>query len=380
MLVSRLKPSIFLVVFLFAVCLASVFPAAEAAQTTTIYQINSPGSAVAGSENPLPVAVTVYYNNTVSGYQLVVGILDTAVSPARIVPGVVVSSTDPCVDQLGPSAVCAITVPKPSGVVRISFRIGGIFGGRREPGSWGLNVTSLLVDRQNNLVPGSTSSKLLTIDLIPVVLNVNVPSSVAVVVDGVPQPAGSASVGVALGQHNITVPQFANVSRSTRLRFDHWSDGYQSPLRSIVVTDSTTLQADYVTQNLLTLIGVQGNGAIPSWYDSDKNATFSTNQYAPTSGVLGALGVRLLFQGWYENGQPLTNSPTGTISMNKPHTLTALWQLDYSIPAAIVTGIFSVAIIIFLFVQRRNRTVTARSDSRAVHRPRTAVKDPSPFL
>jgi hypothetical protein len=359
-----LKPSIFLVVFLFTVCLASVFPAAEAAQTTTIYQISSPGSAVAGSENPLPVAVTVYYNNTVSGYQLVVGILDTAVSPARIVPGVVVSSTDPCVDQSATGALCAITVSKSSGVERIYFQIGGIFGGRREPGSWGLNVTSVLIDRQNNLVPGSASSKLLKIDLTPVALNVNVPSNVAVVVDGVPQPAGSATVGVALGQHNITVPRLVNVSESTRLRFDHWSDGYPSTLRSIVVTNSTTLQADYVTQNLLTLIGVQGNATVPTWYDADKNATFSTNQYAPTSGVLGTLGLRLSFQGWYENGQLLTNSRTGTISMNKPHTLTALWQLDYSIPAAIMLGIVAVVIIAYLLIQRRNRTPTARHGSK----------------
>jgi len=157
------------------------------------------------------------------------------------------------------------------------------------------------------------------------------------------------------------VPQLVNVSQSTRLRFDHWSDGYPSPLRSILVTNPTTLQADYLTQNLLTLIGGQGNATVSSWYDANKNATFSAAQSEPMS---GALGVRLLFQGWYENGQLLTNSLAGTISMDKPHTLTALWRVDYSIPAAIMLGIIAVLIIAYLLVQRRNRTTTARRGSK----------------
>ncbi|HXZ90751.1 MAG TPA: hypothetical protein VEG61_06795 [Candidatus Dormibacteraeota bacterium] len=356
-----MKPSILVVACFLIVCFVSVFPAVEAAPTTTIYQINSPGSEIAGSENPLPVAVTVYYNNTVSGYLLLVGILDTAMTPARIVPGVVVSSTDPCVSQSATGALCAITVSKSSGIERIYFQVGGIFGGRRHPGVWELNVTSVLIDHQGNLVAGSVSSRLFKINLTPVALNVDVPSNVAVSVDGVLQPAGPVSIGVALGGHNVTVPQLVNVSQSTRLRFDHWSDGYPSPLRSILVTNPTTLQADYLTQNLLTLIGGQGNATVSSWYDANKNATFSAAQSEPMS---GALGVRLLFQGWYENGQLLTNSLAGTISMDKPHTLTALWRVDYSIPAAIMLGIIAVLIIAYLLVQRRNRTTTARRGSK----------------
>ena len=361
---GRWTPSIVLVTCLLAVCAASVLPAAAAVQTTTIYQINSPSSAVAGSENPLPVAVTVYYNNTVTGYQLVVGILDNALSPATIVPGAVISSTDPCINEPTMAAVCAITVPKSSGVEMINFQIGGIFGGRRMPGSWDLNATSVLRDSQGNLVPGSVSSKLFKVNLIPVALNLNVPSNVSVSVDGVQEPPGTVSVGVALGQHNLTVPQLVNISQSTRLKFDHWSDGYPSPVRTIVVTNSTTLQADYVTQNLLTLVGVGGNATVSNWYDADNNATFATNQYEQMPGSLGALGVRISFQGWFENGQLVTNSPEGTISMNQPHTLTAIWHADYSIPAVVALGIIAVAVIIFLLVQRRNRMPHRRRSKR----------------
>jgi len=135
------------------------------AQTTAIYQVNSPSHPLAGTEAPLPISVTIHYHNAATGSRLVVGILDASSSAARIVPGVVVFSTDRCINQPGISAVCTIAVAKPSAVVKINFQIGGIFDGGGQPKVWNLNVTSLLIDSQSNLIPGSASSKLLKIDL-----------------------------------------------------------------------------------------------------------------------------------------------------------------------------------------------------------------------
>lgn len=362
---------------LLMVSISSCSPVLAATQTTSISQVVSPSAAVAGSQKPLPVSVIVFYNNTTPGYYLVVGILDTSLSPEEPVPGIVVSSTDPCVNQPQADALCQIIVSESSGVERINFQIGGIFGSRQKPGVWNLNATSVLTDHQDTLVAGSVSSRLFRIDLTPVKLEVIVPSNVTVSVDGAQQPAGPVSVSVGLGQHNVAVPQLVNVSQSTRMRFDHWSDGNPSTFRVFLVTNSTTLQADYVTQNLLTLIGVQGNATISSWYDADSNATFSTDQYEPVSGGLGALGLRLAFQGWFENAQLVTNSPAGTISMDKPHTLTAQYQVDYSTPAAIVLGILAVAIIAFLLIRRRNRTPSTRrrrSSTRVRRRARGKAK------
>jgi hypothetical protein len=330
-----------------------MYPAVEAAQTTQVYQVINPSNVVAGSENPIPVSVTVYFNNTVAGYQLDIGILDAGLSPQRVVPGVVISSSDPCVNQPEIAALCEITTQVASGVERVDFQIGGIFGGRTEPGTWDLNVTSLLVDAQNNPVPGSVSSKLVAIRLTPVALNVTVPPSVAVSVDNVQQSPGPAVVGVSLGQHNLTVPTIVQTNASTRLRFDHWSDGYLAASRNITVTNTTSLEAIYVTQNLLTLVGIGQNGTVTGWYDIDTNATFSANQSEPITGLLGAIGGRLSFQGWYENGQLITNSPTGTIVMDTPHTLTAVWQADYSVPAAVTLVIIAALILVFLGLRRR---------------------------
>jgi hypothetical protein len=348
-----LKISAALTVCFFVLLTAFMYPAAMAAsQTTEIYQVTGPSSIVAGSQSPIPVTATVYYNNTVSGYQLVVGILDAGLSPQAPVPGVVISSTDPCVNQPGVAAICVVMVPKQSGVEQVSFQIGGIFGGKSASGKWNLNVTSALFDLKNNLVPGSLSSKLIQIELVPVALTVTVPSSVTVTVDGVQQPVGSVSVGVALGQHNVTVPMFVQVNETARLRFSRWSDGYPGAFRTLVVTNTTSLQAVYVTQYLLTLVGSQPNSTVTVWYDANTNATFSANQYRPVVGPLSSIGATVSFQGWYENGQLITTSTTGTILMDQPHTLTAVWQVSYFIPATVTVVIIALVLAVFLILHR----------------------------
>jgi len=363
-----LKRSAILGLSLLIVCLAAGYSFAASAQTTTIVQISSPPNIVAGSQNPIPITVTIYYNNTVPGNRLIVGVLDANMTPERIVPGIVTSSTDPCVNQPEPAALCVITTRAAAGAEVIEFQIGGIFGGRRGPGIWELNVTAGLFDSQNNLVPGSVSSTMFQVALNPVMLTIDVPPWVAVSVNGLQESPGPVSIGVALGQNNITVPDLVQLNQSTRLRFDHWSDGYPLTYRSILITNQTTLRVIYVTQNLLTLIGLPENASGNGWYDANTNATFSTNGYQPIPGPLATIGARLSFQGWYENGQLLTNSPTGMISMNQPHTLTAVWQVDYTIPATITLGIIAVVIAVFLIFRRGMATTRKRTQRK--HRRR----------
>ena len=140
------------------------YPAAEVATTMTLYQVNSPTNAIAGTETPLPILVTVYYANAPTGSRLVVDLLNSSSSPERIVPGVVVSSTEPCINQPETSALCTIAVEKALGVVKIDFQIGGIFGSG-QPKAWSLNITAFLINPQNYIIPDSVSSKLFKIDL-----------------------------------------------------------------------------------------------------------------------------------------------------------------------------------------------------------------------
>jgi uncharacterized repeat protein (TIGR02543 family) len=237
--------------------------------------------------------------------------------------------------------------------VRIDFQIGGIFGGRVEPGVWDLNVTSVLIDPQNNLIPGSVSSRLFKVDLAPVSLNVAVPSHVIVSVDGTLQPAGSTTVGVALGQHNITVPEFANVSQSTRLRFDHWDDGSTRPNRTVNLQSDTTIEATFVPQYLLTLKSPPTLAMGAGWYDMGSTAQFSVPTAIQMPGLLGAIGARQVFKGWYEDGERVTTSNIGSVGMFGAHTLTAKWTPDYTIPVISLAAIAAVIEGSAVFVSRR---------------------------
>ena len=369
--VYRLKAIEILSICLFAIALVPGFPGVQAAETTSIHNLAFPSATVAGSQNPIPVTTTVYYNNTAPGFQLVVAVLNAIPSRQTIVPGIVISSTDPCLNQGEVGAVCVIKLPTVSGVEQIGFQIGGIFGGKRGPGAWVLNITSAIVDGQGNLVSGSASSTLFSIDLTPVTLTVVVPGPVAVSVDGIQQPPGPVEVGVALGENNVTVPPLVQVNASTRLRFDHWSDGSVDAIQTVIVTGNASVEAVYVTQNLLTIIGAGENATGAGWYDANTVATFSTNPYQPITGPLGEVGVKSSFQGWYENTQLITNSPNGTILMDKPHTLTAVWQIDYTIPVGITIGIIAAIVVAYLVVRRRKAKPARRRRPRARRRKRS---------
>ncbi len=306
----------------------------------------------------MPVSAIVFYNNTVVGDTLVVGILDADKTPQLLVPGIVFSSPDPCANQPTFPADCRIKIKSGSGAEHLQFQIGGkIFGGKTGFGAWNLNMTTLLLDSSGNLIPKSVSTIPFAIQLTPATLRVTVPVNVAVSVDGVKLSPGPALVPVVLGDHNITVPNIAQIDATTREVFDHWGDdGSTDPFRIILIVNDTNLEAVFVTQHLLTIEGPQPSSEGAGWYDASAVATFSVQAVEPMSGPLGLLGGKLKFQAWYENGTLLTDQTTGTITMNTPHTITAVWQTDYLLPAAILVGIIILLAFAYLVAHRRRRT------------------------
>jgi len=350
-----------LIVCLLVTSLVIALPNAYAVQATSIYGLTHPSQTIAGSAEPIYVTATVNYSDALPGNSLAVGVLDAEMKPQGIVPGIATSSPDPCLNQFVLTAFCIINVSAASGAEQLSFRIGGVLGGKHQPGVWKLNMTAAFFDSSGALIPKTTSSVLFGIELTPVTLRVTVPAAVAVSVDGLQQPPGPAAVGVALGEHNITVPLLVQVSPTTRLRFDHWPDGSTNANRIVFVTGDTNLDVAYMTQNLLTITGPQTNSTGAGWYDEGTTATFSVAQTEPMGELLGILGGKLNFQGWYENGQLLTRSTTGTISMNQPHTITAAWQGDYSEPIVILGGILVILAFAYFLVRRRRTRPTRRS-------------------
>jgi hypothetical protein len=326
----------------------------------TRVQVLSVGSGLAGGEEPIPVTAMVYYNGSAQNYTLRIGVFE-AESPLQAVPGIVSSSTDACMTPETAVALCTIPIHAVYGREQISFKIGGIFGEQHMPGPWKLEMTAAFYDSNGNLVPNSTSSSLFQINLTPIWLQFVIPSVVPLTVDGVQQPAGTSLVAVPLGDNTLSAPQYVQVNSTTRLRFDHWADGSNQANRTVSVQGNETYEADYVTQYLLTITGTEQNVTGPGWFDIGSNASFSIYPYQTLSGALGAIGVKQTFQGFYENGQLVTNQPSGTIVMDGPHTLNAIWQVDYTTPAIIIVGIVIVLVLVWLVAKKRTTAIAPKT-------------------
>jgi hypothetical protein len=345
-----------LVLFLVFTCLTPMIPSVRG-QTTSISDLRHPASAAVGDVEPLSVSATISYREAALGNLLVVQIL-SAGSPQRIIPGIASSSPDRCVNQPILAALCSIQIASPSGVEHLEFKIGGILGDPQRVGSWNLNITAALFTPNNTIVANSGSSILFSITIAPMILTVVVPSNVSVSVDGTTQPPGQAQVPVLEGPHNITVPTTAQVNDSVRLRFVSWSDGFAVPNRTVTLHASRTFEAIYVTQYRLIIADQSSMATGEGWYDPGSTVTISAPESEPMSGILGVLGGKLRFQAWYEGKNLLTNSSIDIITVEKPRTLTVVWQYDYTMPLVVLVATVTVLILAYVLVYRRARPRT----------------------
>jgi len=289
-------------------------------------------------------------------------------SPTSVVPGIAQSSPDTCVNQPVLSALCISRPTGTSGAESLEFRIGGILGGNFAVDSWNLNMTAALYDADGRFVAGSASSMPFRITVSPMTLYVIVPANAAARVDGVQQQEGPVQVHVRAGTHTITVPSIVDLDQGTRLRFDHWKDGLTEPNRTVTVDLSVTVEAIYVTQYRLTIIGQAPSTMGEGWYDTGYVATFSTAETEQMTGFLGFLGGRQTFQGWYENNTLVSNSTVDNLIMNAPHTLTLVSQVDYTMPAIILGIVVAVGLVLVYVVVRQRSAGSAQERGAATRR------------
>jgi len=330
--------------------------------TTSVTQLSFPSSAVAGSIEPIPVNVAIPYNNTKPGYWLIVGILDRN---NTVVPGAAISSPNDCVNQQA-QAICRIQLQSASGVENIKFRIGGIFANvQLDPGPWDLQVAAIILNTDSTVL--ARGSMLFTITLTPVLLTINLPKNATIWVDGSPRNGGVIPVGV--GRHFVSVPLFMVINETIRLRFDRWSDGISQPNRTVLISSSVELKPVYITQYQLIIRNPAPSIASGAgWYDDGSLAAYSVGMVEYNEGgFLGLIGVKGFFTGWFEGGRLITNARSGTIQMTSPHTLTASWRVDYTIPIIILSIITFVLGAAFLMVKRsghKRRRSSPRSSRR----------------
>jgi hypothetical protein len=346
------------------------------AQTTSITQLLFPSSALAGNLEPLPVSVAIPYNDVTPGYWLLVGIVDPQLNNT-IVAGSAAGSPSPCINQPTAQALCQAQLRSTAGVENLQFKIGGIFANtQRAPGTWNLQMTAELLDSNSTIL--SRSDVPFVIYLTPVSLIIDVPNNATIWVDGTATTGGN--IPVAIGRHSISIPTFVAINDTERLSFDSWSDGPTQPNRTLFVSSDMELKAVYHIQYRLSINSnaAEANASGAGWYDSDSLASFSvTETQLPTFGVLDLLGAKVTFQGWFENGNQITASSSGTIDMSRPHTITAQWATDYTIPIILFAVAIAVGLGTYFVIKRptrKTKKTTPRSRRVEVKRSRSRYR------
>ncbi len=336
------------------------------AQTTSITNLQSPAGAIVGKDAVVTIMVT--YNLGSSGYTLGVAIFD--LDTGWYAQGTVQSSKNNCIEsvQTGNIAFCESFVSA-SGSDTVTFNLQ-----LSTAKSYALLAAALLGDSSGNPILDSVSTKDFTITAAPdkFSLTITVPTQVSANIDGATQPAGIVHASLSPGSHAISVPDTVDTKTpGVRLRFDHWNDDYTLLTRTVNLQADSTFEAVYVTQYGLTLSTPYGNAAGAGWYDRDWSAQISAPASEPMSGVLGRLGGRWTFQGWYDGQTLVSTSSSITITMNSPRSLTAHWTGNYLMPAIIIGVPIAVALIAVVFLAlRKERKGRPRRKKRRSQRKR----------
>lgn len=184
-------------------------------------------------------------------------------------------------------------------------------------------------------------------------LTINSAYPIPITLDGIAQGPDVSVFELDPGQHTFSVPESIQLKADSRLKFESWSDGSTAPNRTEYLTGNATFTAIYVTQYSLTLLSPEVNVTGAGWYDAGTPATFSALSSAPMRGILGFLGARWLFQGWYEGGDTLvTSSNQGSVAMTKSRWYRALWAADYTV-TVMVLGIAIPVAFAGIYLYRR---------------------------
>lgn len=335
------------------------------AQSTSIGKVLHPDTLVLPEAESATIVTDVYYENARRGYVLAVTLLD----PAGVFGLLKIGKGSPlsCIEPSGLEwirvamqkemrGICIVKLGADSGMERVEFRLDKLdlvvrlleYG----PGPWRLVIGAAIADLGNNLIENSLSLHEFQMELaVPVPLEVLVPPSVEVTVDGQRWPAGPVRTKLLSGEHTISVPETVELNKTTRLRFKGWSDGETYATRSVMLPPdfprklNATLQALYVTQYYLTLLSPQASAMGGGWYDEGSTAAFSVSecsQCASVGGILGTFGSKWVFKGWFEGEQLVDSSTNGSLRIDRPHILEARWQVDHTVP--ILIAVISAAV------------------------------------
>ncbi|MDY6917264.1 MAG: S8 family peptidase [Chloroflexota bacterium] len=140
----------------------------------------------------------------------------------------------------------------------------------------------------------------------------------------------------------------------TRFIFQHWTldDAVQSDDSLSVTMDAPhTAATTYRTQHYLTVNSRYGDPTGDGWYDEGTAATVSVT--SPVGTI-----VRKVFTGW--SGDLSDDSPSATVVMDSPKTVTAQWRNDYLYLYVLLGGLLVVVVAATLLISRSRSRRTYR--------------------
>ena len=186
------------------------------------------------------------------------------------------------------------------------------------------------------------------------ILDLSIPYRVKIFVDRTPYSSETLKLPLSAGVHTIAVPSSIEINATSRLRFQSWSDGSTDPSYNMNLSSNVSLEAVYVKQFRLTIVSPFLNVG-EGWYDEGSTAEISAPSSQPVNGFLGALGAKLQFAGWYDNGHLTLASSTGTVKMDTAHVLVAQWTTDFTIPILMIAVILAAVGAVVITIRRKSK-------------------------
>ena len=334
---------------------------AQSAANTAITKLVYP------SDNVTATSANVTFDLTYSGLTSADGMIAAIINSATndIAEGMASSTPDQCLSlastQYSDKAACLWRLGSSSGTEHLTFSLQ--FPETHIQGYDFQAVATIVthggsllgVSQQDFSIMGGTTFQ----------LTVNTAYPVSITIDGASNQ--SSPVEVTPGIHVVSVPALIQLNNSSRLRFNHWEDGSTEPNRTLDIESDTTIAATFVPQYLLTLDSEAVNATGAGWYDEGSSAEFAVPSSIPMPGLLGDLGGKFDFKGWYEDGYRVTAGTVGSVNMSESRTLVAQWTGDYGVPViALLVFAGAVGGSVWLITHRR----TTRGKRRKTYRRR----------
>ncbi|MEM3061263.1 MAG: hypothetical protein QW265_02505, partial [Candidatus Bathyarchaeia archaeon] len=140
--------------------------------------------------------------------------------------------------------------------------------------------------------------------------------------------------------------------------FQYWSiNGVPNEANSISLKMSKpyVVKAVYGREYRVKVSSEFGHPALDEsegWYGEGEEATVSVEQELPLEGLMGFLGGKRIFDGWYSDGGLESRMAKFTLVVDEPKSLRAEWRTDITMPIVILIVLIILAVLAFLLLYR----------------------------